>query len=286
MNSILPITTAELWQQSYKKLQVYDEQERKSILRRYFEDKWEFNRKVWLMPEPLNWNVEQLAEVDRDIQRINLFEPIQHIIGYTLFGASKINVNKDVLIPRPETEELVYRIVESFREKQPNTIIDVCTGSGCIALELKRNFPLAHVDAVDISEAALHVANRNAMENTLNVIWIQDDILHPALKYGQYDIIVSNPPYIPISEKKEMLENVVQYEPHLALFVADEEALVFYNALLQFAFQHLNKGGALWAEIHYNQKNALLALAHMYEWSTCVIHDDHFGRNRFLEVVK
>jgi release factor glutamine methyltransferase len=179
-------------------------------------------------------------------------KPIQYVLGETFFYGLKFFVNQDVLIPRPETEELVQWILDEYPQSQASqeiSILDVGTGSGCIAVSLQKKISLADVSAMDVSKSALEVASKNAEFNGVRLNLIQADIL--AYKSDiHYDIIVSNPPYIRNEEQKEMHENVLGFEPHLALFVENKNPLVFYKAIADFALTNLNTNGNLFFEIN------------------------------------
>lgn len=181
--------------------------------------------------------------------RLNLGEPVDYILGYTYFYGLKIEVSKDTLIPRPETEELVELILNENQTRSGLKILDIGTGSGCIALALKSNLVNAEVTALDVSDAALEIAKRNSVHLDLNINFILLDMLNEKLwsQLGNYDVIVSNPPYIPQEEKKDMTTSVLDYEPHLALFV-ENDPLLFYKQILKFACSHLNPNGLVYFE--------------------------------------
>ena len=185
------------------------------------------------------------------LEDLKLMRPIQHIIGYSTFCDCRIEVNSEVLIPRPETEEIVIRTIAQL-QKTNLTILDVCTGSGCIAIGLAKRIPDARVWAVDISESALGIAKSNAVQNNVDIQFCQVDILHELEKLPseQFDLIISNPPYIRTSEASVMHSNVLDYEPHLALFVDDSDPLVFYARIAEYAKNHLAPGGLLVFEIN------------------------------------
>lgn len=185
------------------------------------------------------------------LKRLIKGEPIQYVLGETYFYGLKILVNKHVLIPRPETEELVDLIIKDTHPKP--TILEIGTGSGCIALALKKNIPNAQISAIDISEEALLVAQNNAQLNNLKVTFSKHDFLDVRLdeEFGIdcLDIIVSNPPYIPIFQKNSMHANVLDFEPHLALFVEDDDPLIFYKRIAEVAKKSLKNGGKFFVEI-------------------------------------
>lgn len=183
-------------------------------------------------------------------QKLLLQIPIQYVLEEADFYGLKFKVNSSVLIPRPETEELVHLIVKKYKNQAIN-ILDIGTGSGCIPISLQKNLPLAKNSAIDISDEALEVAKENAKINRVEVSFFKDDALNLLTsKYPVFDVIVSNPPYIAMSEKNEMENTVTAYEPHLALFVSDENPLIFYDKIGDFALTNLSKQGFLYFEIN------------------------------------
>ena len=191
---------------------------------------------------------EQLTQLNQAISRLTEGEPIQHIIGQMEFYGSCFRVNKHVLIPRPETEELVQWILESF-DHSPRRVLDIGTGSGCIAISLAKHRPQWQLEAIDISHEALSVAQENARWNHVNVSFRHVDVLKID-DNATYDIIVSNPPYITPSEQSEMHVNVLHHEPHNALFVPENDPLLFYRHIIIYAHTHLTPQGALFFEIN------------------------------------
>jgi release factor glutamine methyltransferase len=203
--------------------------------------------------------------------RLLLHEPVQYILEEAWFGKYKFYVDKNVLIPRPETEELVEWIIEYPIARTDNIrVLDIGTGSGCIPISLKKRMPAAEIWAIDISEGALEVAKRNAATIGAEINFLQLDILDPQqwTSLPVFDIIVSNPPYIPEHDKAAMLPNVLQYEPSLALFVPDEDALLFYKAIAAFAKEHLRQKGWLYFEIHEDLGEAVAELLRTEGFST------------------
>ncbi|GGW85288.1 peptide chain release factor N(5)-glutamine methyltransferase [Salegentibacter mishustinae] len=198
----------------------------------------------------------QIQKLDAALVRLKDHEPIQYIIGETEFFGLTFKVDKNVLVPRPETEELVQWILDDFAsEKKALKILDIGTGSGCIAISLAKNLPKAQISAIDISEKALQIAKinaetNNAETNNAEINFIQEDILKTDAFIGSWDIIVSNPPYVRELEKKEMHRNVLEYEPETALYVKDEDPLLFYNKITRLAKESLNPGGKLYFEIN------------------------------------
>lgn len=188
------------------------------------------------------------------VKRLAKMEPLQYILGATVFYGCHIFVNKNTLIPRPETEELVDWILKSAENKMK--VLDIGTGSGCIPIALKKQQPNLDVYAIDISEQALELAAKSAKENVVAVEWHQKDILTANLSdLPRFDIIVSNPPYVRESDKQKMSDNVLNHEPHLALFVSDDDPLLFYRRIATLALEALHPGGILFFEIHEDLAN-------------------------------
>ena len=204
----------------------------------------------------LNLNKElsrvELSALEKGLKRLQKHEPIQYILGEIEFFGLPFKVNKNVLIPRPETEELVEWILQDLQEtgKDEPRILDIGTGSGCIAISLAKNLPKALVSAIDISEAALETAKMNAALNGVEVRFLQKDILSMGELTEKYDLIVSNPPYVRELEKHEMKPNVLNNEPETALFVKDENPLLFYDKIAKLAQVGLKKNGGLYFEIN------------------------------------
>jgi release factor glutamine methyltransferase len=180
-------------------------------------------------------------------------KPIQYILGETEFYGLRFRVNENTLIPRPETEELVELIISDNQiTKNTNslTILDIGTGSGCIAISLAKNLSNAKVSAIDVSEKALEMAKKNAEINEVNVNFILADVLKISTLQEKYDVIVSNPPYVRNLEKHEIKPNVLEFEPHLALFVEDDDALIFYRKIAELALKNVSENGKLYFEIN------------------------------------
>ncbi|MBZ9630637.1 peptide chain release factor N(5)-glutamine methyltransferase [Salegentibacter sp. LM13S] len=193
----------------------------------------------------------QVKKLDLALARLKKHEPIQHIIGNTEFFGLTFKVDKNVLVPRPETEELVQWILDDFSSANRSLkILDIGTGSGCIAISLARNLPRAKISAIDISENALEIAKINAPNNNVEIEFFQQDILQFEKLSETYDVIVSNPPYVRELEKKEMHRNVLEYDPPGALFVKDNNPLIFYDKITKLAKSALKPGGELYFEIN------------------------------------
>ena len=231
------------------------------------------------------------------ISELKTEKPIQYITGEAWFYGLRFEVNENTLIPRPETEELVEWIVESQKSKAQNliiqksnnlTILDIGTGSGCIPIALKKEIPSAFVSAIDISEKALEMARKNALVNQVEVNFIHQDILtsqHLNLSTSQpllFDVIVSNPPYVRNLEKQEINRNVLDYEPHLALFVADSDALLFYRKIAQLALKSLAPNGKLFFEINQYLGNETVELLEQLGFKNIELRKDFVGNDRMI----
>ncbi len=208
--------------------------------------------------------------------------PIQYITGTTWFMGEPYNVNEQVLIPRPETEELVDWVIEYAAIKgKALRILDIGTGSGCIAIALKKALPEAIVSGIDISTGAIKIAAANAAALKADIEWIALDILNTAFLPDQYDVIVSNPPYIPMQEMKNMELQVTDHEPNIALFVPDEDPLIFYRTIARLAKLHLSTNGQLFFEIHYDQGDAMITLLDEMHFHA-ELRTDMFGKDRMV----
>ena len=216
------------------------------------------------------------------IQQLKRNKPIQYILGCTEFYGLSFFVDESVLIPRPETEELVYWILNDYRGTKPR-IIDIGTGSGCIAIALAKLLPDAVVHAADISEKALENAQRNASYNNVTVEFHQLDILSEHLPgFDPFDIIVSNPPYVTMSQKEQIEANVLDYEPHLALFVPENDPLIFYTAIGKFARERLKNSGNLYFEINEDLPDETAACMKQLKFNVELKKDMH-NKNRLLK---
>lgn len=216
------------------------------------------------------------------IKKLKNHEPLQYVTGFEWFYGLKFEVSPAVLIPRPETEELVDWVANDNNKKAALKMLDVGTGSGCIAISLKSVFANAEMEAWDVSEPALEQATKNALQNNCNVHFDLQDILQPVQTDKKWDIIVSNPPYIPLSDKEEMSENVLEYEPHSALFVENERPLIFYEKIAEFALRHLTAGGKLYFEIHKDMGAACVAMLKEIGFAHIELRQDMSGHDRMI----
>ena len=212
--------------------------------------------------------------------------PIQYILGVTHFYGLEFEVNSAVLIPRPETEELVDWIVQKSKIKNQKStikILDIGTGSGCIAIALAKNLSNAQVFALDVSEQALATAKTNAEKNQVQLSFIHQSILETEDLGQQFDVIVSNPPYVRELEKLEIKKNVLENEPHLALFVEDNDALIFYRKIAQLAQKNLNSEGQLYFEINQYLGQEMLDLLRKMGFKNCELRKDIYGNDRMIQ---
>lgn len=241
-------------------------------------------------PEP-DLQVDEIEKIEKVLPRILAGEPLPYLTGLTWFDRLRLKVNSSVLIPRPETEELVLWMTEYYTSGSRSTplkILDIGTGSGCIALALSSRLPGAEIYGVDISSPAIALAQENASELSLPVQFYRADLMDglqalPIL--GQWDAIVSNPPYISRSERNEVDEMVVQYEPHQALFVEDDDPLIFYRHLSLYASGSLRTGGVLWLESGIHRSESLIQLLEDAGFTGIQLKKDLNGKDRMWMAV-
>lgn len=244
-------------------------------------------KRVDLVMEP-NFEIptEKLKQWELIISALKLEKPIQYILGETWFYGLRFEVSENTLIPRPETEELVDWIIEDQKLKNSTKnlqILDIGTGTGCIPITLKKNFVQAEVFAIDISEKALEMAKKNANSNEVEIHFIQKDILTATSLDSNFDIIVSNPPYVRELEKAEINKNVLDYEPHVALFVSDTDALLFYRKIAQLAVKYLSKNGSLYFEINQYLGKETVQLLTDLGFKNIVLRTDFKGNDRMIK---
>lgn len=263
---------------------VYGDRETEAIIRIIFHHLkgWNLTDMLIHEPEPLSPFIK--SEVDRILQRLLRHEPIQYITGEARFHGLELHVTPDVLIPRPETAELVDLIADDADNRSDLKVLDIATGSGCIAVALARTLPFPQITALDISKEAIKVAEENARSLKTDINFILADIF--TWKADEtYDIIVSNPPYIDESEKASMESNVVDYEPHSALFVPDDDPLRFYRRIAILAGEALKKGGKLYFEINPRHADELSEMLKEHRFADVEIIKDSFGKDRFIRAI-
>lgn len=228
--------------------------------------------------------VIEINDIEQISERLAAGCPMQYIIGHTEFCGYRFSVREGVLIPRPETEELVLWAENQAQAFPRPRILDICTGSGCIAISLARRIPNAEVYAIDLSEEALEIAKQNNIELNAGVTLLHDDALGemPSIAGLEFDLIISNPPYIPISERTQMHRNVTEYEPGMALFVEDDNPLVFYRAIAHKALTALRRGGYLLFEVHENLACEVADLLREAGFAQVEVRSDIFGKPRMV----
>jgi release factor glutamine methyltransferase len=283
------MTYNELW---HLLAPLYGDSEAKAIARTVYDVHFGLSLSDICIGKDTQLSANGQAELKGIAERLLEQEPVQYILGQADFCGRTFRVNKHVLIPRPETGELCHWIVSQGDSSLMNAtnILDIGTGSGCIAITLAAEMRKAKVTAWDISENALEVARENARRLNVNVTFEQVDVLHiPSNSYLQtskgFDVIVSNPPYIINKERASMEANVLNYEPHTALFVPDDDPLLFYRAIAWRAKELLRPGGSIYFEINPDHADELKALVSCMGFSQITLRDDQFGRCRMMKAV-
>ena len=246
----------------------------------FFKMKWE--RVDYLLNKNQKLGPKEVSFFENCLEKLNKNIPVQYITGQASFCNLLIKVNPNVLIPRPETQELVHLILNNHNQDSLKEILDIGTGSGCIIIALKKTLPNTNCTAIDISKDAIRTAKANAVLNKVEVDFITKDILDYKNEEKSWDMIVSNPPYIPISNKKHMHPNVVQNEPSQALFVENEEPLKYYQIISDFAINHLKKNGKIYFEIHEDFANDVVNLLSTKKHFKTIVHKDFQGKKRFV----
>jgi release factor glutamine methyltransferase len=273
-----------------KRLQsVYPEGEASAILFLVLDKRFGLSRTDVLVGRLDALSDNERAALDGIVQRLETGEPVQYVLGEADFDGMSLRVGPGVLIPRPETEELVAWIASDLAGRGKVRILDIGTGSGCIALSLARRFPDAEVEAWDISDSALAIASDNARQLGLNVELVKRDALLkdvPADLFERYDVIVSNPPYICEREKADMDDNVLQHEPSTALFVPDSDPLLFYRAISLSAARMLKHGGGLYFEINREYGRETEAMMRSAGLEEVELRKDFIGNDRMVKGVR
>ncbi|RLD64285.1 MAG: peptide chain release factor N(5)-glutamine methyltransferase [Bacteroidetes bacterium] len=263
---------------------LYDNPEIQSFTNIIFQHLLHFSKIDILIKTDTELTNHTKIQIIKIVEQLKKHKPIQYIIGETEFYDLKFTVSPQVLIPRPETEELVKWIIDDSSAKQNTEILDIGTGSGCIAIALAKNILSSQIYAVEKHEGALAIAKQNAKFNNAKINFINDDILnYDKTKYSnKFDVIVSNPPYVRELEKKLMNKNVLDYEPHSALFVSDSNALIFYDAIANFAVKHMKKTGKLYFEINEYLDKQLKDLLLKKGYKNIIVRKDINDRKRML----
>ena len=262
---------------------IFDEGESESFFYLILEDKQQLKRIDLALHPGLTFSEDEIKGWNSILEQLKQEIPVQYLLGKTNFYGLDFEVNANVLIPRPETEELVDWIIKSIRILQNSKslkILDIGTGSGCIAISLAKNIPNAEVFAIDVSEKALATAQKNAAINKVEVTFIHKNILETADLEQQFDIIVSNPPYVRNLEKQEIKKNVLDNEPHLALFVEDNDALIFYRKIAELAQKNLSENGQLFFEINQYLGKEMIDLLEKMNFKNIELRKDIYGNDR------
>lgn len=261
---------------------LYDREEAASIFFIVIEHLLHITRNDYMLNKSATISESELLNIHFVLKDLKKGIPIQYILGETQFMGLKLKVNSAVLIPRPETEELVDWIIQSHKSEKINRIVDIGTGSGCIALAIKKHFFNTEVFALDISESVLQVAKENALINNVEINFQQIDILTDISIPNQIDIIVSNPPYVTRKEAESMHANVLEHEPHLALFVPDNDALLFYKRIIELAKENLLRSGWLYFEINQYLANEMKELFLQNNFKNVELKKDLSGNYRMI----
>lgn len=266
--------------------EIYSADEIDSLIFLIFEKLKGYSRTQFVLSKEKILTPEEQVKIDQIVLRLKNQEPIQYILGKTEFYGLPIYTVPGVLIPRPETEELVQWIIQENKLTNPN-ILDIGTGSGCIAVSLRKNIPESTVLACDISSVCLNAARRNAELNQTEVSVFKYDILtnSPETNFPDLDVIVSNPPYVRETEKIRMEKNVLDYEPELALFVTDDEPLIFYTRIAEFSQVHLKNGGRLYFEINEAFGKECSEMLQEKGFTEISLKQDIHGKDRMIRSV-
>jgi len=265
----------------------YSLDEIRNLSFRILESAGGIDRQSVLLGKDKQLSLNQKKRISQIVEDLKEYRPIQYILGETEFYGLRFDVTGDVLIPRPETEELVEWISCWIKNRFPNNsihILDIGTGSGCIAVTLAKKYPNARVSALDFSTGVLNVASRNAKLNEVELDLIRMDILTEEPE-GRWDIIVSNPPYIVPSEKAAMSSNVLKHEPHAALFVPEENPLLFYERIAELGLGNLSEEGALFFEINPLYVPELVEMLKQKGYRSVELKKDISGKDRMIKAV-
>ena len=262
---------------------LYGEKETQAILRMVLEMRFGLSHADILCGKVTQLSADDAEVLEKIIVRLEKNEPVQYILGHADFYGRCFEVNPDVLIPRPETEELCAWVIETAQQAYPRSrILDVGTGSGCIAVTLALELPCSQVEAWDISGKAIATAQQNAARLGATVNFKENDISKTAKTSMKWDIFVSNPPYITLQEQAAMEPNVLAYEPHAALFVPDNDALYFYRLICLYAASHLSEGGMVFFEINPLFAEDVRETLQSHGFTDIILKNDAFGKQRFI----
>ena len=262
----------------------FPQREAEQLMRILLEDLFGIDWKQQLMNPDLRIDEHQHYQLSEAVKSLLVGEPVQYVTGMARFNDLLLKVSPAVLIPRPETEELVQKISASMPKEKSIRIWDIGTGSGCIAIALAKHFVNAEVIAFDVSGEALQIAKENAESNGAKVTFVHDDVLNPTSDFFNQpvDLVVSNPPYVCDSERASMEANVLDWEPEKALFVPDDDPLRFYRQILALAKKQLNPDGQVWFEINERMGEEMVSLCHEIGFSNAEVLEDFAGKPRFI----
>lgn len=271
---------------------IYERREAASIIDWVFENITGLKRLERSLKRNVGLEIDLIKELDKCLHELLKYRPVQYVLNEAWFYKMKLYVNENVLIPRPETEELVEWVVLDVRSTMYDVrgkefgILDVGTGSGCIAVSIKRELQNIEVTAIDVSEEALKIAKKNAQALQAKINFLQVDFLNESLwnRLGVYDIIVSNPPYIPENEKEKLAQNVTAFEPAIALFVENNNPFIFYEKIAKFAQSHLKPNGKFFVEIHEEYAKEIQKIFSDYNFKA-EIKKDIYGRDRLIKAI-
>jgi release factor glutamine methyltransferase len=281
------MTIKELYRNFLLQLQkIYSLSEATAISNRVFEKALSLKRSDILKNPGKIITGADNASIQHILQQLLQHKPLQYVLGETWFYNLKLKVNEHVLIPRPETEELVEQLIKDRKSKLTDPkILDIGTGSGCISIAIQKNLPAALVSAIDISENAIALAAENAILHNAHVNFKQMDFLDEKKRetLPMFDIIISNPPYIPINEKEKLGKNVSLYEPHIALFVPNKSPLIFYEKIAAFGITNLKPSGKIYLETHESYAQQVAGLFRK-DYETVTVKKDMFGKERMIFV--
>ena len=264
-------------------ISMYDEEELNSIFYLILENVNHLKRIDLALNINLKFTQSEILIWNEIIEKLKLEIPIQYILGSTSFYGLNFMVNNNVLIPRSETEELVDWIIKTSKNYRFINVLDIGTGSGCIAISLAKNIENSNIFALDVSKEALIIAKKNAEINNVTVNFIQNDILQTVEIDQKFDVIVSNPPYVRNLEKHEIKKNVLDNEPHLALFVTDNDALIFYRKIAEFALNNLVRNGFLFFEINQYLGKETEELLQNIGFKNIELRKDIYGNDRMIK---
>jgi len=263
--------------------QIYSAHEAANITDMCFEKIAGITKSDVIKNPDLNLSAIHIKNLEAALAELLLHKPVQFVLGEAWFYKLKFKVDESVLIPRPETEELVNEVFDFIKYNSSKKIIDIGTGSGCIPISIKKEFPESSITAIDVDENAIAIASENATTHQTEINFVQMNFLdiHNWNVFEKFDIVISNPPYIPTAEKEMMDKNVTSFEPHLALFVPNEQPLLFYEAIALFSKMHLAENGKIFMEVHENLAREVADLFSQHQLQT-EIKKDIFEKERMV----